>query len=152
MRPRLRAFILFVLSTVPWLRGGEAPLTPFQRVEVAPTWTSIYIGTVSLKVPVLTRTAAGDFEATYVARVLPYFFYNENGRISIRVTDDLLRRLEGGEVVEFTGRAVNEAGEVRGVTGKATPSDPRQGKIKVRVTVSPRIELIFNTTYRFPDR
>ena len=42
-------------------------------------------------------------------------------------------------------------GTERPVEGKATPTDARSGKIKVRVFVSKRIELIFNTTYVFPD-
>jgi hypothetical protein len=100
--------------------------------------------------PPFKRTAAGDYESTYVARVFPYFFSNENGRIAIGVSDDSLRRLERGETIEFSGRAVNQQGEERSVEGKVTPADSAQGKIKVRVRVSPRIELIFNTTYRFP--
>lgn len=150
MRPRLCALASLLLASPLGCCAAELPLAHFQRVEVAPTWTSIYIGTVSLKVTGLTRNGAGDFEAAYEARVLPYFFYNEKGRITIHATDALLRTLERGEIIEFTGRAVNESGEERRVTGKATPSGPLAGKIKVRVAVSPRIELIFNTTYRFP--
>jgi hypothetical protein len=44
---------------------------------------------------------------------------------------------------------VNQAGEERSVTGRAAPTDAASGRIKVRVRVSPRIELVFNTTYRF---
>lgn len=126
------------------------PPPPYGVVEVAATWTSIYVGTVSLKMPPFVRNPAGDYESTYVARVFPYFFANESGRITIRVSAEALRQLERGEVAEFTGRAVNQQGEERRVEGKATPADATQGKIKVRVFVSPRIELIFNTTYRFP--
>ena len=36
--------------------------------------------------------------------------------------------------------------------GIATPADARSGKIKVRVFVSKRIELIFNTSYRFGEK
>ena len=48
-------------------------------------------------------------------------------------------------------RAVREDGAERRVEGKATPINRAAGKIKVRVFYSKRIELIFNTTYRFPD-
>jgi hypothetical protein len=44
---------------------------------------------------------------------------------------------------------VRSDGVERRVEGKATPVDATSGKIKVRVFVSKRIELIFNTTYRF---
>ena len=153
MRPAVRLLLACAILAAWPLRGAD-PAAPdrHQVVEVEATWTSIYIGTVSLKMPPFARTAAGDFESTYVARVFPYFFSNENGRIAIRVSDDSLRRLERGEVIEFTGQAVNQQGEERRVEGKATPADSAQGKIKVRVRVSPRIELIFNTTYRFPGQ
>ena len=149
---RLQRVILVMLVLAPIaLPGAGEPPARFNRVEVAPTWTSIYIGTVSLKMPAFARAAAGDYETTYAARVFPYFFYNENGRLTIRVSAEALRQLERGEVIEFSGRAVNQQGAERRVEGKATPADPASGKIKVRVFVSPRIELIFNTTYRFPD-
>ena len=142
--------MLFRSLSLAALRSAEAAAAPdFHRVEIKPTWTSIYLGTVSLQMPPFTRTAAGDYESTYSARVLPYFFYNETGRIGIRVSNDALQQLARGETIEFSGRAVNHAGEDRAVAGKATPADGTSGRIKVRVRVSPRIELIFNTTYRF---
>lgn len=151
MRPAIR-FLLASMALPTWMLLGAdmAPLRQKEVVEVAATWTSIYVGTVSLKMPPFARNPSGDYESTYAARVFPYFFANETGRITIRVTDDALRRLERGEVTEFSGRAVNQQGEERRIEGKATPADAAQGKIKVRVFVSPRVELIFNTTYRFP--
>ncbi len=129
---------------------ATAPTTPdFSRVEVAPTKTSIYIGTVSMTMPPFERRD-GRFESTYVAKVFPYFFYNEQGTLSIDLPDAALRRLATGEAVEFSGQAFNAAREERRVEGKATPTDARSGRIKVRVFVSKRIELIFNSTYSFP--
>ncbi len=139
--------------------GASAPLpaasapawspSHFARVDVAPTRTSIYIGTVSMTMPTLERRD-GRYETTYVAKVFPYFFYNEQGTLTIDLAETELRRLAAGESVEFSGRARNTAGEARRIEGKATPTDARSGRIKVRVFVSPRVELIFNTTYRFP--
>jgi hypothetical protein len=60
-----------------------------------------------------------------------------------------LERLAQGEAVEFTGSAINHEQAPRRVEGKATPTDALHGKLKVRVFVSPKIELIFNTTYSF---
>ena len=151
MRRGLPALLLFFAFTARSLPGAESALAPFQRVDIAPTWTSIYIGTVSLKMPTMTRIASGDYEAAYTARVLPLFFYNEAGRLTIRVSDEALRKLAAGEAIEISGRAVNQSGEERRVEGKATPADAQGGKIKVRVFVSPKIQLIFNTTYRFPS-
>ena len=148
----LRVCLLPLIFAPLLLRGADSPPANYDRVEVASAWTSIYIGTVSLKMPVFTRAASGDFESTYSARVFPYFFYNEHGRLSIRISDEAWRKLERGETIEFSGRAVNQENAERRVEGKATPAGVAGGKIKVRVFVSPQVELIFNTTYRFPGR
>jgi hypothetical protein len=147
MTPRLAAALLALV--VASRLGGAAPDAAWRRVVIEPTWTSIYVGTVSLRLPEFTRNAIGEYESTYAARVLPWFFQNETGRLVIRASDEDLRHLSRGEAIEFTGRAVNHAGEERTVTGKATPADATSGRIKVRVRVSASIELIFNTTYRF---
>jgi hypothetical protein len=129
-------------------RGAEPALSRYDRVDVATTKTSVYIGSVTMTMPTFVRKE-GVYEATYAAKVFPFFFYNEKGRLFIDVSDDALRRLERGEAMEFTGRGVRDDGVERRVEGKATPADAAGGKIKVRVFVSKRIELIFNTTYRF---
>lgn len=131
--------------------AADLPLEKYRRVEIAPTKTSIYIGTVSMTLPVFERH--GDtYSSTYSAKVFPYFFYNERGEISISVPDSDLVRLQHGERVEFTGRGLSSDGEERRIEGHATPADPLSGKIKVRVFVSKKIQLIFNTTYRFKER
>jgi hypothetical protein len=128
-------------------RGAEAPLSRYDRVDIAPTKTSIYVGSVAMTMPTFRRKG-GVYESTYTAKVFPYFFYNEKGRLFIEVSDEALRQLDRGEAVEFKGRAMRESGDERRVEGKATPVDATSGKIKVRVFVSKRIELVFNTTYR----
>ncbi len=135
--------------------AADAPLpSPFERVTIEPTKTSIYIGTVAMTIPAFVRKDGG-YEASYGAKVFPYFFYNEHGTMRIVFPDESLRKLTQGEVVEFSGRAQNSDGEERRIEGKATPDDGAgglKGKIKVRVWVSKRVELIFNTTYRFEGR
>ena len=122
----------------------------FKRVAIAPTKTSIYIGSVSMTMPLFERHGIA-YSSTYSAKVFPYFFESEKGELSIDITDEDLKRLERGEVVEFKGRGKNTDGEERRIEGRAIPTDARTGKIKVRVFVSKKIQLIFNTTYRFPD-
>ena len=138
---------LLVASTLP---AAEAPLDRYQTVTVEPTKPSIYVGTVSLTMPVLVREGA-TYATTYAARVFPYFFSSEQGRLWIDFPVGDLRRLERGETINFTGRARNDDGEERRVEGRVVPADAFTGKIKVRVFVSKRIELIFNTTYRFGE-
>ena len=139
-------FLLAVFS--PALRAEEIPLTRYTTVSVEPAKTSIYIGSVTLTMPVFTRQGI-TYSTTYAARVFPYFFYNEKGSLSIDVPDEDLRKLERGETIEFKGRAKTTGGEDRRVEGRAQPTDATSGKIKVRVFVSQKIQLIFNTTYRF---
>lgn len=139
---------LLLLGAFPVL-AGEDPLARYRTVEVAPSKTSVYVGTVSMTMPPFERRGTA-FESTYVAKVFPYFFYNENGRIAIDFSDDQLRQLARGEPVDFKGRALRTDGAERRIEGRATPADASSGKLKVRVFYSKRIELIFNTTYRFP--
>ena len=120
----------------------------YRRVDVAPTTTSIYIGSVALTLPPLERSS-GEFAAAYEAKVFPFFFYNETGRLWIEYSDEQLRRLEQGERVSFQGRARRADGVEHRVEGFATPRAATSGKVKVRVFATKSVELIFNTTYRF---
>ncbi len=136
-------------------RAEDAAPRRYDRVEIAPTKTSIYIGSVAMTMPAFVRTGGGAYESTYAAKVFPFFFQRESGRLSVAFSDEALRRLERGERVEFTGQAVATNGDERRIEGHATPAGAgvaaTTGKIKVRVFVSKRIELIFNTTYAFLD-
>lgn len=123
----------------------------YATVAIEPAKTSIYIGNVTMTMPTFRRVAA-RYESSYAAKVFPYFFYNERGTLGIDFTDEQLAKLAGGERVEFKGQAHSEAGDDRRIEGHATPADATSGKIKVRVFVSKKIELIFNTTYRFAPR
>jgi hypothetical protein len=130
--------------------GAAEPVPPggYDRVEVAPSKTSIYIGVVTMTTPAFVRKD-GAYETTYTAKVFPYFFYNEAGRLTIEMSAEQLAALARGEPVEFKGRGVRDDGTERRVEGKATPADAKSGKLKVRVFVSKKVELIFNTTYKF---
>lgn len=149
---RLRLAVVAALAChLALARAAEAPLRSFDRVAVEPAKTSIYLGTVSLTLPALERRH-GIYEAPYAAKVFPFFFYNETGRLAIEIPDEALRRLERGEPIDFTGRGVRDDGAERRVEGRATPTGADHGKLKVRVFYSKRIELIFNTTYRLEGK
>lgn len=144
--------VVFVGACVAVAAGEpSASLSRFAQVEIAPTKTSIYLGTVSMTMPTFVRQSGGVYTADYTAKVFPFFFYNETGRLSVNVSDDALHQLERGEPIEFEGRAVNADGDERRIAGRAVPLDARTGKIKVRVFISKRIQLIFNTSYRFVE-
>lgn len=130
--------------------AAEIALPPeYRSARVENTHTSIYIGRVSLSLTPFERQADA-YHSTYSTRVFPYFVYNEKGRLWIRISDDDLRRLIRGETIHFSGQAESTGGEPRRIEGRAVPASATEGKLKVRVFVTPKIELIFNTTYRFP--
>ena len=136
--------------------GLAAPVSAggrYSEVTVAPTETSVYLARVSMTMPPFTRHG-GVYTADYTAKVFPFFFFNEQGTLSIEISDEQLQHLERGEAVEFTGHAGNRHGAARRVTGRAVPDavGGDRGKIKVRVWVSKNIELVFNTGYRFTGR
>jgi hypothetical protein len=130
------------------LLARTASPTMFDEVTIDKVKTSIYVGSVTLRTPPMQRQN-GSYHTTYHATVFPYFFHNEDGTLTIHLSEADLERLAAGQTVEFTGEARNTKGELREVTGRAQPANAKSGKLKVRVRVTPKIELIFNTKYRF---
>jgi hypothetical protein len=148
---RFTAAVLAVLALSAPLRAAD-PLAKYATVDIKACTTSIYIATVTMIMPPFVRRNA-VYSSTYYAKVFPYFLFNERGRIWIAITDDELRRAEKGEPVSFTGRAINNKGDERRVDGNATPTGPRSGNIRVRVFVTRKISLTYDTTYELtgPD-
>ncbi len=141
------------------LPAGE-PATPlpaasgrYAEVTVQPTETSVYIASVSMTMLPFARHN-GIYTADYTAKVFPFFFFNEQGTLSIEISDEQLQQLERGAAVNFTGHASNRKGAARHVEGQAVSDAVAgdRGKLKVRVRVSKNIELVFDTTYRFTGR
>lgn len=125
---------------------AAAAAEPPARVTVPAMKTGIYVGSVTLTPGVFERD--GDtFQATYEAKVWPWFFWGETGRITIRLPAADFAKLAQGGTVEFTGEAANHRNKPRKVSGRAQPADATTGKIKVRIGVDDT-ELIFNGTYR----
>jgi hypothetical protein len=122
--------------------------SPSDKISIETSSTSIYIGRVTLYLTPLIRQN-GVYSAEYKAKVFPYFFFNEHGSFRIEVSDDDLARVARGETVEFKGHAESSSHEERKITGRASPDDAAHGKIKVRIFATEKIQLIFNTTYRF---
>ena len=152
MRPRLLFLALFL--GVGRLGAAEAPaapaLTSWDHITVAPMKTSIYVGSVALTTEVFVRDGS-TLTTTYEAKVFPWFFWGETGRISIILSDANLASIAKGETTEFVGEAFNHKNKPRTVTGRAQPIDATSGKIKVRIGADGYV-LIFNSTYRFGTR
>ncbi|WP_129047983.1 hypothetical protein [Oleiharenicola lentus] len=146
-RPTLCLLLLLTAVCGALCADSSQPLGDWDSVTVAPVKTSIYVGSVTLVTGVFRRD--GDvFNTTYEAKVWPWFFWSESGRISISLPPADLLRLSRGERVEFKGEATNHKNKPRHVTGHADRLDAANGKIKVRIGVDDT-EIIFNGTYRF---
>lgn len=126
--------------------GGALPVR-YNTVTIAPTRSSIYIGFVTLAMGTMVRHD-DIYASDYSAQVWPYFFWNEQGKIFIKVPDEALRRLQKGEAVDFTGHAVCDDGDQRKITGHAVPADLNTGSLEVRVFVTKHISLKFDTSYK----
>ncbi len=147
MLRRLILVTLLFASAAIALRATEDPvLRHFDLVTIDDSKTSIYIGSVTLKMTPFVHKD-GAFHATYSATVFPYFFWDEKGSISIEMPDDALQQVAKGEVVYFKGKGMNDDHEERRIEGRVIPADATSGKIKVRVFVTKKTQLIFNSTY-----
>lgn len=147
---RIGIFLLAILGTAAPLRAEPPPAhapTGWERVNIAPMKTSIYVGSVTLSTKTFERHGS-TLSTTYDAKVFPWFFWGETGKITITLADAELTHLAKGETAEFTGEAFNHKNKPRHVTGRAQPIDSTSGKMKIRIKVDD-IELIFNGTYRF---
>ena len=128
--------------------AADESLARYNHVTVDPAKSSVYVGSVTMSFTPATRKA-GVYEAEYAAKVFPYFFLNEKGKLFLAASDETLRKLAHGESVDFSGHGVSENGVERRFEGRVTPADATSGKLKVRAFVSKRINLVFDMTYRF---
>jgi hypothetical protein len=143
---RFLAPLLLALSCVPSRGAPEDTLARFNVVAIKAASTSVFVATITMTMPPFVRKKV-VYSSTYVAKVSPFFFYGEKGRIWIAISDDDLRRAAKGESVDFKGQALSEGGETRRVEGHAVPTGPTSGRIRVRVFVTRRIALTYDTTY-----
>ncbi len=130
--------------------GAETPSPPplpdWDRITVPAMKTSIYVGSVTLTTGVFERQGS-TLSTTYEVKVRPWFFWGETGHFTLSLSAANLASLAKGEVVEFSGEAVNHRHKPRQVTGRAQPVDATTGKFKVRIKAD-GVELIFNSNYR----
>ena len=140
------ALVAVLLAAFPGALGAQAPV-PRRSLTIAECELSLPLARVTL-VPG-TLTPQGDlYTGSYQVRVLPLPIGNESGRMSVRVPEEALRRLERGQTVTFTGEAVNQRGLRRQVDARATPSGPDAGRVHLRITADGR-RLVFDADYRF---
>jgi hypothetical protein len=145
MRQFLAPLLLFVAAATPG-SATEDSLARFNVVDIKSSVASLYIASVTMIMPPFVRKNA-VYSSTYYAKVFPYYFFSEKGRIWIVVPEADIRRAAVGQPVDFVGHALSDSGEERKVEGRAVPTGPSSGKIRVRVFISRRISLNYDTTY-----
>jgi hypothetical protein len=136
---------LYIAAVAAPLCAGDPP-GRFDVVAAKPATASFIIGTITMTIPPFVRRNT-VYSSTYAAKIFPYFFYNEKGRIWIEIPDDDLRRVALGQPVDFKGHAISDSGDGRRIEGRATPTGPLTGRLRVKVFITRRIGLTYNTTY-----
>ncbi len=140
--PLLAALILGTAATA---RPADAPAVRLLRIE--PSTTKVIVGRARLSVDPLSR-GEGGLSGGYKVEVSPVSVGNEAGKLSVKVSDEDLRKLAGGQTVQFTGQAVSTAGNTSEVRGTATPAagGGDGGALRIHIA-SKKGKLVFNTTY-----
>jgi hypothetical protein len=146
---------LLTLLALSWASAQVSPADKRSAPETGdiflePSSTTVPGGKASLTIGVLTRQAE-TYIGDYQFKVSPFFFKNEKGKLSIRVSDETLKKLASGMAVDFTGQATTSgSGKTRRINGRATPLDHMRGTVSLRFVAEER-EMLFNTTYRFDE-
>ncbi len=144
--PLLFAVWTLLLAAGP-ARGEDAAV---RELRIDPSTTGVPLGKARLTVDALTRGRNGGdgLQGGYKVEVSPISFASEEGRLTISVSGETLRKLAEGQEVSFTGQAASTNGNNSTVQGTATPGKDSKdgGTIRVRID-SKKGKLVFKTTY-----
>ena len=138
---------LFALSAAAApLRAEEAPA---RELRIDPATTNAPLGKAHLNVETLTHGAGDAWQGGYKVDVTPLSFAGEQGKLTITLSNEALRKLAAGQAVDFSGQAASTNGNQSTVQGTATPAaggSRDTGAIRVRID-SKKGKLVFKTTY-----
>lgn len=106
-------------------------------------------GKATLTIGALQRVD-GVYPGDYTIKVLPYFYKNEKGRLSIIVSDESLTTLNQGKVAAIIGTATTngKGGKSRHIDATATPTNANRGMLKLWF-MSGKRKMIFDPAYHF---
>ena len=141
--------VLILMSSLATLRPAEAPAaTSVRQLRIETSTAQVIVGRARLSVDPLTHTGS-TMSGSYKVEVSPIPVGNEEGKLSVKVTDDDLRKLANGQTVQFTGQAVSTSGNTSEVRGTATPAGGGggdSGALRIHIA-SKKGKLVFNTSY-----
>ena len=128
--------------------SGSAAFTTF---VVEPSSASLAGGKASLIVTPLTRRGE-NYVGDYQIKVVPYFFKNEKGRISIGLPEESLLQITQGKSVRFAGTAkTSGSGKTRPINGLLIPTANDRGSVTFSIKTD-NGALIFTSDYKSSDK
>jgi hypothetical protein len=119
------------------------------KLFINPSSTSVpFRGKASLIVSPLTHRN-GNYVGDYKLKVRPYFFKSEKGSLLLAASDDVVRKLQAGIAIDFSGKAVTyEDGRTHTVLGRVTPSSADRGSVTFSI-ITDDGKMVFKTSYHF---
>ena len=155
MRPTIPISVLLVVSATNCIHAEsskprvEASNPVARKLFIAPSSTSIPFGKANLIVSPLNHRG-GNYVGDYQLKVRPYFFKSETGTLVLNASEDMVRRLQSGRTIDFTGKALTrEDGTTHVVLGRATPLSGDRGTVTFSITTEKNARIIFKTSYHF---
>ncbi|MEI6032944.1 MAG: hypothetical protein WCS65_01530 [Verrucomicrobiae bacterium] len=151
---KVKAFCLMMLVACNWACAQTTAMLPnktahlSRKMIVQSSSAQVSLGKVDLVVTPLTHKG-NLYHGTYQIKVFLYDYKNEKGTLKMEAPKDSVFNLSKGIPMRFTGKATNiKTGEVKVVTGKATPSTIDRGTVMVSIATDNGL-MVFNTSYRF---
>ena len=155
VRLTIAIFVFLVLSGTSCIYA-ESPKSTTEtsnqvtrKLFIDPSSTPVHLGKATLIVSPLKRRG-GNYVGNYQLKVWPYFFKSETGTLVLGASEDFVRRLQSGEAIDFTGKAVTrEDGTTHVVLGRATPLSGDRGTVIFSIVTEKNAKIIFKTSYHF---
>ena len=154
MNMKVNAFCFIMLVACNCANAQLAAILPNKTAQVnrkmfvESSSTQVSLNKVDLIVNPLTHKG-NYYLGSYQIKVFPYDYKNEKGTLKIEASNDSVFNLSKGISLSFTGKATNtKSGEVKVITGKATPINIDRGTAMVSIVTANGL-MVFNTTYHF---
>jgi hypothetical protein len=121
-----------------------------QTLMIDPSSMPVGAGKATLIIGALQH-GVGVYLGKYKIKVFPWFLKNENGTLTIVVSDASLANIKIGQVTAITGTATTsgKGGSSRHIEATATPVDLNHGKLKLWFTTAGNRKMTFAPTYHF---
>ncbi|MEO7933041.1 MAG: hypothetical protein ABIT76_07775 [Chthoniobacterales bacterium] len=145
LRVMKTALFVLGLAVSSFAHAEEAP-----KMIVEPSATKVSLAKANLIVSTLEHEKEA-YLGSYQLKVTPFTFKSETGKLFLQASDETVMQMTKGEPVKFTGKATNDKGDVKVVTGQTTPADTSHGAVSFSVQTE-NGPMVFNTSYKLVRR